>query len=103
MNTPPNHRIMQYEALNANPLKASDAETGFPSPWNTFARTAKQAIESVPVERISLRERLVLTIVAQALTVGSCEMSDSLYHPGIRSRSSRTRHVISVVYCRQVS
>ena len=51
MNTGPNQRIMLYEAANAIPLKASEAITGSPSPWNVLATTPTHARERA--ERLS--------------------------------------------------
>ena len=51
MNTGPSQRIMLYEEANAIPLKASEAITGSPSPWNVLATTPTHARERA--ERLS--------------------------------------------------
>src|SRR5216117_2203948 len=63
MNTLPSHRIKQKLNEYANPLKASDAMSGSPSPRKVFARMPMQAVESVRSQSVSEVVRLVVAVI----------------------------------------
>jgi hypothetical protein len=54
MNASPVHRMIAYDDENANPLKASDANTGAPSLLQVFLSTPRLATEHANSDHVSV-------------------------------------------------
>jgi hypothetical protein len=74
MNVGPSHLIIEYVALKATPLRASDATSGAPSPWKVFARIATHATVNERRLYVSALVRAEVVVVMIALVGNECPL-----------------------------